>query len=188
MEHLRNLGIDPNASRSEITPILSNQPTDCLLNLRECFFEELRRKDLVHAGDVLVSRRFTSRGKPLPVKLAEDAGVRTDALPPKRFACPTKCHKKWKTRQVVPGFFSNCHTMSDSTAVPLNISRIYYVNSIRPNSKSTCYMHGQGCLIKCHEGYEFFERVSQGTTSGSNLYPQQFSKHKSSQYMPHPCV
>ena len=64
-----------NAPRSEIILILSDQSTDCLLNLRECFFEELRQKDLAHAGDVLVSRRYTSRGKPLPVKLAEDAYV-----------------------------------------------------------------------------------------------------------------
>ena len=72
MERLRNLGIDPNVPRSEIIPLLSSQPTDSLLRLRECFFEELRLKGLVHVGDELVSRRCTSRGKPLPVKLSED--------------------------------------------------------------------------------------------------------------------
>ena len=72
MERLRNLGIDPNVPRSEIIPLLSSQPTDFLLQLRECFFEELQLKGLVHVGDELVSRRCTSRGKPLPIKLSED--------------------------------------------------------------------------------------------------------------------
>ena len=72
MERLRDLGIDPNVPRSEIIPLLSSQPTDRLLLLRDRFFEELRLKGLTHVGDELVSRRCTSRGKPLPVKLSED--------------------------------------------------------------------------------------------------------------------
>ena len=91
MEGLRNLGIDPNVPISEIIPLLSSQPTDCLLQLREGLFEDLRLKGLVHVGDELVSRRCTRRDKPLPIKLSEDVCSLVHCL---KNEVPVPCYSK----------------------------------------------------------------------------------------------
>ena len=58
--------------RSELISLLSSQQIDSLLALRQVFFEEVKHKGLAHAGDELVSRHYTGRGKPLSVKLSDD--------------------------------------------------------------------------------------------------------------------
>ena len=72
MEKLRSLGLNPNAPKSELVPLLSSQPVDALLDIRDYFFAEATSSNLVPPGDELVSRRSVRGGKPLPQKLSED--------------------------------------------------------------------------------------------------------------------
>ena len=72
MERLREIGLDPNSTRSECLDLLSTQSTNVLLNLRSALFSECHKSDLLHQGDELVSRRVTRTGKSLSVKLSED--------------------------------------------------------------------------------------------------------------------
>ena len=72
MEKLRSLGLNPNAPKSELVPLLSSQPVDALLDIRDYFFAEAASSNLVPPGDELVSRRSVRGGKPLPQKLSED--------------------------------------------------------------------------------------------------------------------
>ena len=55
MDIFRQLGIDPNSTRSECLNLLSSQSTDALLNLRTSLFIECFKSDLVQGEDEIVS-------------------------------------------------------------------------------------------------------------------------------------
>ena len=72
MEKLRELGLDPNTTRTECLDLLTTQSIDTLLNLRTALFSECYKDGVVQQGDELVSRKVTCTGKSLSVKLSED--------------------------------------------------------------------------------------------------------------------
>ena len=78
MEKLKEIGIDPNVSKSECLPALTSLTVDNLLSLKSCLFENAAENDLTVHGDELVNRKI-SRDKPLSQKLAEDVWALTHA-------------------------------------------------------------------------------------------------------------
>ena len=72
MEKLRELGLDPNTTRTECLDLLTTQSIDTLLNLRTALFSKCYKDGAVQQGDELVSRKVTRTGTLLSVKLSED--------------------------------------------------------------------------------------------------------------------